>query len=117
VPFDLKQDAAGDLYMAGFTLSNGLTTTPNAAQSTYDGSIDAFALRFSPATAGPAAISYLSYLGSDGLQVGYGIDFDAKGDIYLVGYSSGPIFKALNGVGKTSSPGTVDGFVAGLSAK
>jgi hypothetical protein len=117
VPFDLKQDAAGDLYMAGFTLSNGLTTTPNAAQLTYDGSIDAFALRFSPATAGPAAISYLSYLGSDGLQVGYGIDFDAKGDIYLVGYSSGPIFKALNGVGKTSSPGTVDGFVAGLSAK
>ncbi len=117
VPFDLKQDAAGNLYLAGFTMSAGLPTTPNAAQSAFDLNMDAFALRFDPATAGPAGISYLSYLGSDGLQVGYGIDFDAKGDIYLVGYTSGPIFGALHGVPKTSSPGAVDGFIAGLPAK
>ena len=117
VPFDLKQDAAGNLYIAGFTMSGGLTTTPNAAQSTYDGNVDAFALKFNPTTDGPAGISYLTYLGSDGLQVAYGIDFDAKDNIYLVGYTSGPIFKAFKGVTKTSSAGTVDGFVAGLSAK
>ncbi len=117
VPSDLKQDAAGNLYLTGMTLAPGLPTTKNAAQPAYDGSVDAFVLEFNPATAGPAAISYFSYLGSDGLQVGNGVAFDAKGDIYVVGYTSGPIFSALHGVAKTSSAGKVDGFVAGLSTK
>jgi Beta-propeller repeat len=117
IPSDLKQDAEGNLYLCGYTLSGGLPTTKNAAQPAYDGSVDAFVLEFNPATAGPAAISYFSYLGSDGLQVGNGVAFDAKGDIYVVGYTSGPIFKALHGVGKTSDAGKVDGFVAGLSTK
>jgi Beta-propeller repeat len=117
VPFDLKLDAAGDLYLCGITQSGDLTTTPNAAQLKYDGSVDAFALKFTPATAGPAAIGYLSYLGSDGLQVGYGIDFDAKDHIYMVGYTSGPIFSAIHGVSKPSAAGNVDGFVIGLNTK
>ncbi|MGD0296436.1 MAG: SBBP repeat-containing protein [Bryobacteraceae bacterium] len=117
IPSDLKQDAAGNLYMTGMTLAPGLPTTKNAAQAAYDGSLDAFVLEFNPATAGTAAISYLSYLGSDGLQVGNGVAFDAKGNIYVVGYTSGPIFKSLKGVSKTSSAGKVDGFVAGLSTK
>jgi beta-propeller repeat-containing protein len=117
LPSDLKQDAEGNLYLCGYTLTDGLPTTKNAAQPAYDGSVDAFVLEFNPATSGPAAISYFSYLGSDGLQVGYGVAFDAKGDIYVVGYTSGPIFKALHGVAKTSAAGKVDGFVAGLSTK
>jgi Beta-propeller repeat len=117
IPSDLKQDAEGNLYLCGYTLADGLPTTKNAAQPAYDGSVDAFVLEFNPATAGPAAISYFSYLGSDGLQVGNGVAFDAKGDIYVVGYTSGPIFKALHGVAKTSDAGKVDGFVAGLSTK
>jgi hypothetical protein len=117
LPSDLKQDTAGNLYITGYTLAPGLPTTKNAAQADYDGSVDAFVLEFNPATAGPAAISYLSYLGSDGLQIGNGVAYDAKGNIYVVGYTSGPIFKALKGVEKTSSAGKVDGFVAGLSTK
>jgi len=117
IPSDLKLDASGNLYLTGMTLAADLPTTKNAAQAAYDGTEDAFALEFNPATAGPDAISYLTYLGSDGLQVGYGIAFDAKDNIYVVGYTSGPIFKALKGVSKTSSAGKVDGFVAGLSTK
>jgi hypothetical protein len=114
VPFDLKQDSAGNLYICGFTFSPGLATTANAAQPAYDGSQDAFAMKFTPPTAGTPGISYLTYLGSDGLQVAYGIDFDAKDHIYMTGYTSGPIFKALHGIAKTSSAGTVDGFLIGL---
>ncbi|HEV8041501.1 MAG TPA: SBBP repeat-containing protein [Bryobacteraceae bacterium] len=117
IPSDLKQDAAGNLYMTGMTLADGLPTSKNAAQGKYDGSLDAFVLEFNPATAGAAGIGYLSYLGSDGLQVGNGVAFDAKENIYVVGYTSGPIFSALKGVAKTSSAGKVDGFVAGLSTK
>ena len=114
---DLKQDAAGNLYLTGVTLAAGLPTTKNAAQAAYDGSEDVFVLEFNPATAGAEAISYLSYLGSDGLQVGNGVAYDGKGNIYVVGYTSGPIFKALHGVTKGSGAGKIDGFVVGLNTQ
>lgn len=117
IPSDLKQDSAGNLYLTGITLAPGLPTTKNAAQPAYDDSEDLFVLEFNPATAGAAAISYLSYLGSDGLQVGNGVAYDGKGNIYVVGYTSGPIFEALKGVAKTSSAGKVDAFVVGLSTQ
>lgn len=116
LPFDLKQDSAGNLYLAGFTLSGDLIATPNAAQAKYDGSLDAFALRFTPMVGGPAAITYLTYLGSDGLQVAYGVDFDASGDIFLTGYTTGPLFKPFGGAQKSSGVGSTDAFVVGLNA-
>lgn len=117
VPTDMKLDSAGNLYLSGYTLSPGLPTTENAVQKAWDGSMDAFALRFNPATAGAAAINYLTYLGSDGLQVANGIAFDTKDDIYIVGYTSGPIFKANHGTTKPSAAGNIDAFIAGLNAK
>jgi hypothetical protein len=45
------------------------------------------------------------------------VAYDAKGNIYLVGYTSGPIFDALKGVAKTSVAGKTDAFVAGLSTE
>jgi hypothetical protein len=115
VAFDLKRDAAGNLYLSGLTLSYDLPSTPNAVQSKYDGTIDAFALKFNPAQAGPSAISYFTYLGSDGLQAAYGIDFNSQGNIFLTGFTSGPIFDALGGAPKTSNPGKTDAFIIGLS--
>jgi hypothetical protein len=114
-PSDIKQDSEGNLYLCGYTLSGDLPTTKNAAQPAYDGSVDAWVLKFNPTTTGPAAISYLTYLGSDGIQDGNGVAYDAKGDIYLVGYTSGPIFEKLKGVAKTSSAGKTDAFVAAFS--
>jgi Beta-propeller repeat len=116
-PSDLKQDSSGNLYLCGYTLSGDLPTTKNAAQPAYDESVDAWVLKFNPATSGPAAISYLTYLGSEGIQDGNGVAYDAKGNIYLVGYTSGPIFDALKGVAKTSVAGKTDAFVAGLSTE
>jgi len=116
LPTDLKQDASGNLYICGYSLSAGLPTTKNAAQPAYDGSMDAFALKFTPPTAGTAAIDYLTYLGSDGVQQANGIAFDSKGNIYLAGFTSGPIFSKFGGE-TNASPGQVNGFIAGLSTK
>jgi len=112
--FDLKQDAAGSLYLAGFTVSSGLAVTPNALQSSYDGSVDAFVLKFDPTKPGPLAIQYCSYLGSDGFQIAYGVDFDQTGKIFVTGFTSGPIFDAFGGAGKPSSAGNRDAFVIGF---
>lgn len=115
VAFDLKQDASGNLYLAGLTLSAGLAASANALQSSYDQTMDAFALILNPSKPGVAGLSYFSYLGSDGVQIGYGIDFNPNGNLYLVGFTSGPIFDSLGGAAKTSNPGKTDAFVVGFS--
>ena len=117
VPFDLKMDASGNLYLAGFTMSSGLPASANALQAAYDNTMDAFALKLNPSTPGAAGISYFSYLGSDGLQIAYGIDFDANNNIYLTGFTSGPIFNALGGAGKGTNAGDPDAFVIGFSTQ
>lgn len=136
VALDLKQDANGILYVSGYTLSPGLPATSTALQSAWDGSLDAFVLKLDPTLVSAAElaakrrlrfahdavvssapeIDYFSYLGSDGVQIGYAVDFDSKGDIFLAGSTSGPIFDALGGVAKTSAAGNVDGFVAGFNS-
>lgn len=114
-PFDLNIDSSGSLYVAGLTMSSNLPATNNALQANYDLTMDAFALKLNPSQSGPAAIQYFSYLGSAGLQIAYGIDFDKAGNIYLAGYTSGPIFDLLGGPGKGTDPGNPDAFVIGFS--
>jgi hypothetical protein len=85
--------------------SCGISTRPNRFMRflpSFYRSEDAFARVFNPAT---ETIGYLTYLGSDGLQVGHGIADDAKDNIYVLGYTSGPIFKALKSVSNTSAAG------------
>ena len=110
VAFDMKLDSAGNLYLAGFTLSDGLKTSATALQATWDKTLDAFALILNPSK----GLQYFSYLGSSGLQIAYGIDFDANGNVFLVGASSGPIFDAFQGTAKTTDPGNTDGFLIGF---
>ena len=114
VTFDLKRASTGVLYLSGMTMSPGLPATSTALQPAWDGSMDAFILLLDPSQAGAAGVKYFSYLGSDGLQVGYGVDFDSIGDAYLVGSTSGPIFDAFGGAQKTSPSGKTDAFVAGF---
>lgn len=113
---DLKEDSSGALYVCGYTQSGGLPSTSDALQADYDGSVDTFALKLDPTKAGADGIDYFSYLGTDGLQVAYAIDFDNAGNIYLGGYSSGAILAAHGGSERVTVAGNVDAFVIGFSA-
>jgi hypothetical protein len=112
---DLKEDGSGILYLSGYTESAGLPSTADALQANYDGSVDAFGLKLNPSKAGAAGIDYFTYLGSDGLQVAYGVDFDGSGNEYLAGYSSSNILSRVGGPGRDESGGNVDAFVIGFS--
>ena len=112
---DLKEDSSGILYLCGYTESAGLPSTSGALQAGYDGSIDAFGLKLDPSKAGAAGIDYFTYLGTDGLQVAYGVDFDAKGDMYLAGYSTYAILAPFGGAERATLAGNVDAFVIGFS--
>jgi hypothetical protein len=115
VPFDMKRDANGFLYLSGFTFSSGLPASAQALQASYDGSMDAFALKMDVSKPGASGVNYFSYLGSKGLQIAYGIDFDSSGNIYLAGFTSGPILGSLGGPGKSTNPGNIDAFVVGFN--
>ena len=115
IPYDMKQDAAGNIYLTGFTMSPDLPVSGNALQPVYNLSLDAFALSFNPAQAGSGGIVYSSYISSNGQQIGYGVDFNATGTIYVAGYSSGAIFAGTGGAGKVTDPGNTDAFVMGVS--
>jgi Beta-propeller repeat len=113
---DLKVDSSGVLYLCGYTESAGLPSTTDALQAAYDGSVDAFALKLNPANPGAAGIDYFTYLGTPGIQVAYGVDFDTKGDIYMAGYSSYAILAPLGGPERATLAGNQDAFVVGFEA-
>ena len=60
-------------------------------------------------------MAYSSYVASSGTQVSYGVDVDAKGTIYLAGFSNGAIFDALQGTPKTTAAGNTDAFLMGVN--
>ncbi|MGB6945011.1 MAG: hypothetical protein WBE37_21615 [Bryobacteraceae bacterium] len=113
-PMDLKEDSSGILYLCGYTESAGLPSTSGALQPGYDGSIDAFGLKLDTSKAGAAGIDYFTYLGTDGLQVAYAVDFDTQGDMYLAGYSSYAILAPFGGPERATLAGNVDAFVVGF---
>lgn len=113
--FDLKEDSSGILYVSGYTESPGLPGTSNALQAAWDGNLDAFGLKLDPSKAGADGIDYFTYLGSGGVQVGYGVDFDAKGNMYVVGSTTTGLLGAFGGPARGTVDGTVNGFVIGFS--
>jgi hypothetical protein len=114
--FDLKEDSSGVLYVSGYTESLGLPGTSNALQASYDGSVDAFGLKLDPSKAGAAGIDYFTYLGSPGVQIAYGVDFDSKGDMYLVGSTTTGLLGEFGGPERGSEDGIVNAFVIGFKA-
>lgn len=111
---DLKEDSSGALYISGYTESAGLPSTSGALQADYDGSVDAFGLKLNPSKSGAAGIDYFTYLGSDGQQVAYGVDFDTSGNMYLAGYSSSNILSRVGGPARPTLTGNWDAFVIGF---
>jgi Beta-propeller repeat len=111
---DLKEDSTGALYVSGYTESAGLPATSGALQANYDDSVDAFGLKLDPTKAGAAGIDYFSYLGSDGTQVAYGVDFDTSGNMYLAGYSSSNLLSRVGGPARPTLTGNWDAFVIGF---
>jgi hypothetical protein len=114
IAFDLKLDPAGNIYVAGLTDSPNIPVSRDALQPTYnltDLTQDGFALELNPERAGLEGLVYGSYIASDGLQAANGIDYDSHGNIWVAGYTSGPLLDDLGGAVRSSPPGNTDAFV------
>jgi hypothetical protein len=118
IAFDLKLDPAGNIYVGGLTDSPNLPVSRDALQPTYDLTAltqDGFAMELNPGRPGIEGLVYGSYIASDGIQAAYGIDYDAHGNIWAAGYTSGPLLDDLGGAVRSSSQGNTDAFVMAVN--
>ena len=92
-------DAAGNAYVTGYTGSQDFPTTPDAFDTTLNGSNDAFVTKLDPTG---SELVYSTYLGGSSIQVafkegGAGIAVDGAGSAYVVGLSQSSDFPSTAG--------------------
>lgn len=109
--YDITEDPAGNIYVAGLTKSTDFPLTSGAVQSTLIGGAAGFVVKLNPANPG---LAYSSYVASGGNQTVYGVYVDARGIMYVTGFTSGALFDNLGGAAKPSATGDTDAFVMGI---
>jgi photosystem II stability/assembly factor-like uncharacterized protein len=77
-------DSSGDAYATGLTQSTDLPVTGSALQTVSGGGYDAFVAELNSTG---TAWQYLTYLGGQRDDYGYGIALDSSGDAYIAGYT------------------------------
>jgi hypothetical protein len=104
-------DSTGNAYIAGVTSSANFPLM-NPAQSTLNGSTDAFIAKMSAA----GALVYSTYLGGSGLDSGNAIAVDSSGNAYIGGYTYSVDLPVVSPIQSTiGSVGSTDAFVGKLS--
>lgn len=119
-------DAAGNVYVTGYTSSMDMPVTPGAYQTGLGGTTadiltgDAFLAKYSPS----GALLFLTYLGGRGDDIGTAVAVDSKGNPYITGYTNSLDFPVTPGVFQPQFAGYVglgvfitqgDAFVAKFS--
>lgn len=103
-------DSAGNAYVTGETTSTDFPSI-HALQSVVK-SRDAFVTKLN--SAGNALI-YSTYLGGDGLEIGYAIAVDSTGSAYVAGITESANFPTKGAISNALG-GTSDAFVSKLSS-
>jgi beta-propeller repeat-containing protein len=106
----IAADSSGSTYIAGITNSLNFPATANAFQSVFGGNQDAFVVKLDPT----GALSYATYLGGGGFDLGAAVAVDATGNAYVTGITQSPGL-ATAGALQTGLMGSEDAFVAKLS--
>ncbi len=84
----MKMDAAGGIWIAGYTMSSDFPVTPNAFRTTYPGGAsDIFLSRLDLSLPPEQALTYSTYFGGSGADVCYGILLLGGGKVALTGYT------------------------------
>lgn len=116
----LDVDAAGNVYVSGFTTSTDFPTTRNAFQSKYAGKTDAFVTKIA---ADGSKLLYSTYLGGSGQDSAIsGVQVHGDGSIFVAGMTQSKDFPTTTksiqkkyGGDKGKFKWMGDGFVVRLS--
>jgi hypothetical protein len=107
-------DGEGGAYVTGHTFSSGYPTTAGAFDTSYDNSVggsDAFVTKLD---ASGGTLSYSTFLGGSGDDLGEGVAVDGAGRAYVTGYTEATNFPTVQATDTTYNGGSFDAFVAKL---
>ena len=93
-------DLSGHVYLAGYSISNGLSTT-GSHQATKSGSYDAFLVQFD--TAGSR--QWATYYGGTAIEQAFAVTCDKSDNVYLAGFTN----NSTSGITTTSAYQTTGG--------
>jgi len=106
-------DSAGNVYVAGTTLSTTFPTTSGAYRTTSDGQHDGFITKLDPTG---STLLYSTYLGGSGDDFVTGLALTASGEAVVVGYTTSLNFPVVSGAVQQTYAGNFDGFIARLNS-
>ena len=101
-------DRNNNVYITGSTQSSGRIATAGTSQPVYAGGGDAFLAKFTSS----GSLSWGTYYGGKGEDIGYSTAADTENNIYLTGYTTSSGGIATMGAYKTGNAGGGDAFVA-----
>ncbi|HWW75467.1 MAG TPA: DUF4214 domain-containing protein, partial [Pyrinomonadaceae bacterium] len=118
--FDMELDAAGNVYLAGRTFSTDFPVTPGVFQTAFGGGTtddlsapggDGFLAKIDSAGASLVFFTYLGGGAGDGAQV---VRRDARGNIYVAGWTTSGDFPVTDG-SASNGANTFSSFLARVS--
>ena len=104
-------DAAGNVYVSGYTYSTDFPTQ-NALQTSLAGGSDIFITKFSP---GSSALLFSSYLGGSSNDQALAMVVDATGNVYLTGNTQSANFPVTTTAYQSTLLGTTNAFVTKIA--
>ncbi len=112
----IDTDNAGNVYVTG-TTGSGFPTTPNAFDTGFNGTDDAFLLKIN---AGGSALSYSTYLGGNNTDIGFEVKVNkTTGEAFVAGNALSNNFPTTPGAFRTDcapTPCVSSSYVTKLNA-
>ncbi len=108
----IAADSAGNAYVTGYTSAYAFPTTADAFDRSFNGWFDAFVTKINPSG---SSLVYSTYLGGTAEDVGFAIDLDTPGNIYVVGHTNSTDFPTVSPLFNSNS-GATDVFVTKIDA-
>lgn len=107
---DVAVDAAGNVYVTGYTTSPPDFPLANPLQPDPGGRLDAFVMKLNPS----GTLVFSTYIGGSGDDESHSIGLDAAANVYITGYTRSTNFPIVNGF-QTSFGGVQDAYVLKLN--
>ncbi|HEY4882373.1 MAG TPA: SBBP repeat-containing protein [Myxococcales bacterium] len=109
--FGVAVDSTGNAYVTGYTTSTDFPTTSGALQTANAGGSDGFMIKLNPA----GSLSYSTYLGGSGQDIGQAIAVNAAGSAFVTGRTSGNFPTTAGAFQSAFGGGVNDAFVTRLN--
>ncbi len=115
IPYAMNLDAVGNIWLAGYTLSENFPTAGSPFQASRLGLTDVFLSRMNLSLPPAESLTYSTYLGGGDVEVAYGMTLDATGNLYVTGYTFSDDFPTRGGPVQPARGGASDAFLFRLN--